>query len=259
MGPEVEAAGVGATVIPIPTPKAMIAAPTSTTSRPPAGARPATALAIMASIGVGLYAGTLLITVGLLIVVLGVATFSAARRVMRQGLDEHFERRRRIDRRRLRERRLEEAGVSRDALAELTILADEIERRDERLAHRYDVEDMLDRHVELTLAHERCLRAMRMCDRDQLARARCEHMSRPGGSRRRAAMFERRIRYWDQCKSQSDRCDEELAVLADMIRLLAQKAICPTSLVDDDLIERRLDELDDEETALSSLQAFGNG
>ena len=28
---------------------------------------------------------------------------------------------------------------------------------------------------------------------------------------------------------------------------------------DDELIERRLDELDDEETALSSLQALGNG
>jgi len=175
---------------------------------------------------------------------------------MRHGLDAHFARKRKLDRRRTRERRLEEAGVSRDALAELTILGDEIERRDPQLAMRYDVDDMLDRHVELTLAHERCLRAMRMCDRDQLARARCEHLSRPGGSRRRAAMFERRIRYWDQCKAQSDRCDEELAVLADMIRLLAQKAICPETLIDEEPIEHRLDTLDDEESALSQLTAM---
>jgi hypothetical protein len=258
MGAEVEAVRGGA-VIPIPTSTTIVAASPSCSEPPASVARPATALAIMASIGVGLYAGTLLIAVGLILVVLGFATLRAMRHTLRHGLDAHFERKRKLDRRRARERRLEEAGVSRDALAELTILADEIERRDEELATRYDVEEMLDRHVELTLAHERCLRAMRMCDRDQLARARCEHLSRPGGSRRRASMFERRIRYWDQCKAQSDRCDEELAVLADMIRLLAQKAICPTALMDDDLIERRLDDLDEEETALSSLSVLGNG
>src|SRR5262249_9543945 len=181
-----------------------------------------------------------------------IAVVYALRRAMRTSLQAHLAQREKWERRRRRERKLEDAGVSREELAELQILADEIERRDPGIASRFDVDAILDRHVEFTLAHERCLRAMRMCDRDQLARARTEHVARTG-SRRRAAMFERRMRYWDQCKQQCDRCDEELAVLADMIRLLAQKAICPQALVDDEMVERVLDELDEAEHALRQL------
>ena len=246
----------GATVIPLAPTTAM------TTVAPVAAAPPATiarnlsALAMIGGFGLCIYVGAIVVACGLGAVGLAVAAVWALRRAMRTSLQAHLAQREKWERRRRRERKLEDAGVSREELAELTILADEIERRDPALAHRYDVDGILDRHVEFTLAHERCLRAMRMCDRDQLARARTEHVSR-SGSRRRVMMFERRMRYWDQCKQQCDRCDEELAVLADMIRLLAQKAICPVALTDDEMVERALDELDEEETALTQLSMFG--
>jgi hypothetical protein len=98
---------------------------------------------------------------------------------------------------------------------------------------------------------------MRMADRDHLARARAEHLTAPG-SRRRAEVFERRIRCWDQARQQADQCADELATLADLVRLLAQKAACPEPLLDDDLLDRRLGELDEEERAYRQL-SVGNG
>jgi hypothetical protein len=249
--------GAAAALVPLPVPTAVVAA--HPPSPPTIFARPAMAFGVMAAVGAGLYAGTLLVAVGIVLAMLGLVSLRGVRRACRRGLDSHLERKQRNERRRGRERRLEDAGVSREALAELSVLADEIERRDAALWRRHEVDDLLDRHVELTLVHERCLRAMRMCDRDQLSRARCEHASRPGGSKRRADMFDRRIRYWDQCKEQADRCDEELAVLGDLVRLLAQRAMCPASLVDNDLIERRLGDLDDEESAMHQVAMIGNG
>jgi hypothetical protein len=244
----------GATVIPFSPSTAITTVPQA---QPPAKiARNVGALATVAGVGTCMYLGALIVALGVGALGVSIAVIYALRRAMRSSLEAHFAQRERWERRRRRERKLEDAGVSREELAELQILADEIERRDPLLARRYDVDAMLDRHVEFTLAHERCLRAMRMCDRDQLARARTEHVSRTG-SRRRAAMFERRMRYWDQCKQQCDRCDEELAVLADMVRLLAQKAICPPAMVDDEMVERVLDELEEEESALRQLSMFG--
>jgi hypothetical protein len=246
----------GATVIPFSGSTAL-ATVTPPTSAPPAKiVRNVGALSTVVGVGFCMYLGALVMALGVAGLGLTVAAVYALRRAMRQSLAAHLAQREKWERRRRRERKLEDAGVSREELAELTILSDEIERRDPGLAARYDVDAILDRHVEFTLAHERCLRAMRMCDRDQLARARTEHVSR-SGSRRRAAMFERRMRYWDHCKAQCDRCDEELAVMADMIRLLAQKAICPPALGDDDMVERVIEELDEEEHALRQLSMFG--
>ena len=244
--------------IPLPTTAALAVVPASSAAPPATVARPAAGLGVLASIGAGVWAGAVIVTLGMLVIVLAAISAFAARKALRRGFDAHLRHKARAERRRMRGVKLEEAGVSRDALAELTILADEIERRDAALAKRYDLDGMLDRHVELALAHERCLRAMRMCDREQLARARREHLSRPDGSHRRADMFDRRIKSWDRCKAQADRCDEELAVLADMMRLLAQTAICPPTLVDDQPFERGLDELDDEHTALRQLSMLGS-
>ena len=219
--------------------------------------RPMTVLGIMVGLGIGVYVGSLMLALVLVAATLTAAGVRAARAALRDGLGRAAERKRRIERRRRRERLLAEAQIPRDALLELTILADEIVRQDARLAERFEVEDLLDRHVDLMLAHERCLRAMRMADRDHLARARAEHLNAPG-SRRRAEVFERRIRCWDQARDQADRCAEELATLADLVRLLAQKAACPEPLLDDDLLDRRLGELDEEEHAYRQLSA-GNG
>jgi hypothetical protein len=244
--------------IPLPV-TATLAVVQSPSAAPPATlATPAAGFGVLASIGAGIWAGAVIVTLGLLVFVFAAVAAYAARKPLRRALDRHLEHKARAERRRMRGVRLEEAGVSRDQLAELTILADEIERRDPSLARRYDLDEMLDRHVELSLAHERCLRAMRMCDREQLARARREHLSRPDGSHRRADMFERRMKSWDRCKAQADRCDEELAVLADMMRLLAQTAICPPTLVECEPIEHGLDQLDDEHTALHQLSMLGS-
>jgi hypothetical protein len=219
--------------------------------------RPMTVLGVMVGLGIGVYIGSLLLAVALVAMTLGAAAIRAARSSMKDGMSRHALRRARFERRRRRERLLTESGVPRDALLELTVLADEIERQDPALAARFEIDDLLDRHVDLMLAHERCLRAMRMADRDQLARARAEHLNTPA-SRRRADVFERRIRCWDQAREQADHCADELATLADLVRLLAQRAACPDIVFDDDVLDRRLGELDEEESAMRQL-SVGNG
>lgn len=216
-------------------------------------ARPLAALGAVGAIGVGLYVGSLLLAVVLVAATLGIAGVASARLGLQRSFQAYLVRRRRFERRRERDDLLERSGVPRDTLVELTMLADEIERLDPQLAHRFELEDLLDRHVALSLAHDRCLRAMRMADRDYLVRMRNDL----GARRRRADMFDRRIRYWDQCKAQADQCADELATLADLVRLLAQKAACPEVLIDDDILARRLWELDEEESALRLL-SIGN-
>jgi hypothetical protein len=219
--------------------------------------RPMTALGVMLGLSVGVYVGSLLVAVVLVAIALGAAALRGLHGHLRHGIGRHAARRRHWERRRLRDRRLADAGIPREGLLELTILADEIARVDAALAQRFDLDDLLDRHVELALAHDRCLRAMRMADREHLSRARADQLA-ANGSRRRAEVYERRIRCWDLARERADRCADELATLADFVRLLAQKAACPDVLLDEDGLDRRLGELDEEEHAFRQLSAGGS-
>jgi len=223
-------------------------------------AAPASTLGVMVSIGAGLYAGALFLAAGLLMVALALVSVGDVRRSCARWYVRHAARKLRDQRRSQREARVEEIAGGRENLAELTALADEIERRDASMFQRYQIDVLLDRHVELVVAHDRCLRAMRMADREQLSRALREFRERPGASPRRADMFERRLRGWDQCKAVADRYDEELALLGETIRLLAQQATCPHGDADaEEPLVLVLAELDEDNAAMRQVGLLGHG
>jgi len=164
-------------------------------------------------------------------------------------------RRKRWARRTARERALPHASPERVALAELTRLVEQIEQEDSELAQRLELEALLDRHVTLTIAHQRALRAVMMGDRDRLVRIRDDLRSNPDADPRRLELCERRIRCHEQCEARVEHFAEELAVIDHLIRLAAQRALCPDESPPDDTIERRMMELDADEAARCMLAA----
>lgn len=161
----------------------------------------------------------------------------------------------RESRREAREGMLVTAGCAREPLVELDRLVRAIEQRDSELVRRLDLEALLDRHVALTIAYERALRAALMTDRGQLERIRDGHRADPDHDPRRLELCERRIRCHDQCEATMQSLADELAVVADVIRLVAQRVACPDELPADDTIERCLGELDDRESARGVITA----
>ena len=178
--------------------------------------------------------------------VAGVALSAAPVRELRMS---RAARRQRRQRRAARERILPLASFGRDTLAELTRLVDEIELADPEVAQRFDLEGLLDRHVGLTLGHERALRAVAMSDRTQLARMRESYRADPRAHPRRVEMCDRRIKCQLACEQAADWYADELAIVSDLIRLLAQRVACPEETAPDDIVERQLAELDEDEAA----------
>ena len=158
-------------------------------------------------------------------------------------------------RRAARMRKLPVGSLGRDVLNELTYLADEVACRDPALAERLDLEGLLDRHVVLTLAHERALRAVAMVDRAQLERLCNALAADPRASPRRREMSQRRLRCQLECEAKAARIADELAIVSDLIRLIAQRAASPDELVVDEVIERQLAELDAQDAAGRLLAA----
>jgi hypothetical protein len=210
---------------------------------------PATLFCVGAGIGLGLLAGSVLaglIAVTLMMALAGMASTTAT---FRRMVDDRARDRARMRRRHLREGRLAVAGVPRDGLLELTAMVDDIEQHDPSLVRRYELDELLDHHVEVALTRERCVRAMRMADRDALAGS----LDSAAQTSRRGRFVARRIRYWDRCRAQAERCSEELQSTAELIRLLAQRAACPDLGFDIDALDRRVADLDEEEAALRQL------
>lgn len=143
-------------------------------------------------------------------------------------------------RREARERALQ-ATFGGITLAELTHLADEIAAHDPELASRLDLEGLLDRHVELTLGHEQALRAAGMSDRRQLERLRESAKGHP----RRIELAERRLRCLDECEARVKWYADELVIVGELIRLVAQRVACPEGPPRDDTVTHDLAELDD--------------
>lgn len=215
---------------------------------------PGSLLTFLAGLGL-VYVGSLVAAGLMMSVAICVAWTLSSSREFRRSIDEYVARQRRIERRNGREELLEQAGVPREPLTELTALVEDIERRDGgRISRRFELEEILDHWVQLAIARERCVRALRMADRAQLVRALAEEpIVETRTSRRRRELLERRIRCWDQCKRDADRCAEELSAISELIRLLAQEAARPDLVLDDDEIDRRLRDLDDEQSALREL------
>lgn len=223
------------------------------TVAPTIRARRATRVAT-AAITLAAVSSSLVLPVGALAIVLVLATVWVAGLAMstaplRELRLSRAARRQRRQRRAARERALPLASYGRDTLTELTRLVDEIELADPDLAQRFDLEGLLDRHVGLTLGHERALRAVAMSDRTQLSRMRESYRADPRAHPRRLEMCDRRIKCQQECEQAADWYADELAILSDLIRLLAQRVSCPDEAPTDDIIERQLAELDEDEAA----------
>jgi NhaP-type Na+/H+ or K+/H+ antiporter len=213
---------------------------------------PATLFALGAGLGLGILAGSILAATASLVVLVTIAWAVSTTGPFQRLVDAQRRERARQRRRQLREQRLTLAGIGRDQLLELTALADDIEHNDPGLAARFEVEELLDHHVATAVSYERCLRAMRMADRGQLTMM----LAGPtGATGRRSRFLQRRLRYWDHCKAEADRCVEELAATAEFVRLLAQKAACPELRFDEEALERRMADLEEEESAYRQLAA----
>jgi hypothetical protein len=224
----------------------------------PRSGRTTTACAA-ATLAVGAVSSSFVLPIGVAIVIgllgfAGVITarWSGPRR--RAARIARASRRARTERRRARERELGTTNlVARESLGELTKLVDDIESTAPEVATRFELEDLLDRHVSLALAHERSLRATGMFDRGELERARDALRVDPAADRLRVELCERRLHAHTQCQLRVDQLANELAVLADLIRLIAQQVACPDEPALDDRIERHLAELDEDDAVRRQL------
>jgi len=183
----------------------------------------------------------------------GVLVAATGAAPIRKALAQHASARARRARRDIRDRALPPASCGRGTLVELTNLVDEIEHHDPELARRFELESLLDRHVELTLAYESALRAARMSDRTTLEYMRDTYRADPDANPRRVELYERRLRCLAQCEATAEWLADELAMLAELIRLVAQRVACPEDLLTDDTIARQLAELDDDDAARRQL------
>jgi hypothetical protein len=224
----------------------------------PRSGRAATVCAV-ATLAVGAASSSLVLPTGaaLVIGILGFAGIVAGRASgprLRAARMVRASRRARAERRRARERELGTTTLgARESLAELTKLVDDIESTAPGVATRFELDDLLDRHVALALAHERSVRAVAMFDRGELERTREALRDDPAADRRRVELCERRLHARAQCQVRVDQLANELALLADLIRLIAQQVACPEEPALDDRIERHLAELDEDDAVRKQL------
>jgi len=210
-------------------------------------------MAFAVCVGVG-YAGM----VGALIAMLTfVALGSTATRYryVRQQLDKQFEYRSKQKREAERMKLLKPAGpVRQQQYADLRDLVAEIERTDPVEAQRFELQELLDHFVTLSVGHQKCLDSLRLAGSSDLPRV--MPLPDPNRSVRRREIMQRRLRHRDDCLRRIERIADELEAVDELVRLVAQRVACPQVIDDlDREIEKRLWELDEVDAALSSLSA----
>jgi hypothetical protein len=206
-----------------------------------------------ACVGVGI-AGAL----GALVAVLTIAILGASTTrydAVRRHLDRQARIRERCQRESSRIKKLRPTGPVRlQQYLELRSLVEEIERTDPPEAARFELQDLLEHFVVLSVAQQRCLDALRLVGSHDLPQtlplgdsARCK---------RRREIQQRRLRHREECLNRIDRLADEIEAIDELVRLVAQRTACPP--MDQDLdreIDRRLWELDEVDTALKQLSA----
>lgn len=145
-----------------------------------------------------------------------------------------------------RERSLPSGSIGRDRLADLTRIVDEVMDTDADLAERMDLEGLLDRYASLMLGQERVRQALAMSDRGQLQRLR-DALRIDNGHAKRLELCERRLRCIDQCIARADSYADEVAIIEDLVRLIAQRVACPDGPSAEEVLDLRLFELEIEE------------
>ncbi|MDQ3367432.1 MAG: hypothetical protein M3680_18570 [Myxococcota bacterium] len=212
------------------------------------------AVAVFAAcVGLG-YAG-LIGAVLAMLAVLGLGASATRYRFVRTHLDRQAQIRERCRREAVRLKLLRPTGpVRQQQYIELRELVEEIERTDEAEANRFELQDLLEHFVRLSISHQRCLEALRLAGSHDLP-----HTIPIGDatrSKRRREIMARRVRHREECLRRVERLSDELEAIDELVRLVAQRTACPA--LDPDLdreIERRLWELDEVDAALDQLSA----
>lgn len=242
----------GLAVLAAPTP-ALAARNTSLTyMRGAVGSPVCVAFAVFAAcLGLG-YAGLVGAFVAMLTVVaLGVASTRYA--FVRRHLDRQAQIRDRCKRESTRLRQLRPTGpVRQQQYVELRELVEQVERTDPNEAARFELQDLLDHFVTLAVSHQRCLEALRLAGSHDLP----QHTLALERSKRRRDIVARRVKHREECLRRVERLADELEATDELVRLVAQRAACPS--IDPDLgreIERRLWELDEVDAAYDQLSA----
>lgn len=137
-----------------------------------------------------------------------------------------------------REAKLEDACISRDELAELTEIVDRVLEVAPGEYERLELEPLLDRYVELVVS--RRLAAERMARADRLGAY--AHMWGTPSDRRRT-IDDQRQAVRTSCATQLAALDDEIAQVAELIRLYGERATMPEIdyMLEDDSLVRRLE------------------
>lgn len=212
------------------------------------------AVAVFAAcVGLG-YAG-LIGAMLALFVVAGLGASSTKYAFVRRHLDRQAEIRERCRREATRLKQLRPTGpVRQQQYIELRELVEEIERSDAGEARRFELQDLLDHFVRLSISHQKCLEALRLAGSHDLPQA--IPISDATRSKRRREIMARRLRHREECLRRVERIADELEAIDELVRLVAQRVACPA--LDPELereIERRLWELDEVDAALNQLSA----
>jgi len=208
-------------------------------------------MAFAVCVGVG-YAGLLGAVVAMMVFI-GLGASTTRYRFVRRQLDRQLEYRIRQRRESERMRLLKPTGpVRQQQYSDLRDLVGEIERTDPDEARRFELQELLDHFVRLSVGHQRCLDSLRLAGGSDLPRQIPVHDSHR--SVRRREIMARRLRHRDECVRRIEKLSDELEAVDELVRLVAQRVACPP--LDGDLdreIERRLWELDEVDEALNSL------
>jgi hypothetical protein len=206
-----------------------------------------------ACLGLG-YAGLL----GAVLAMVAVVTLGAASArygVVQRHLDKQAQLRARAKRETARLKALRPSGpVRQTQYLELRDLVEEVERTDANEAKRFELQELLEHFVRLSVGHQKCLDALRLAGGNELPIA--IPITDANRSKRRREIQARRIRHRDECLRRIERLTDEIEAVDELIRLVAQRTACPS--LDPDLdreIERRLWELDEVDAALNQLSA----
>jgi len=174
---------------------------------------------------------------------------------VRRFLDRQRTRRARAHRERLRQRALREAATGRQhQYDELRAVAREIERADPFAAQCFELQELLDYFVRLTVGHQRCVVSLRISDGVGFDAAAPHHPR--AIAEHRLGIAARRLRQRAECTIWLERIADQIDSADELIRLLAQRVTCANlaPLIDRE-IEQRLTELDEVDAAMGLLSA----
>ncbi len=144
-------------------------------------------------------------------------------------------------------------AARREQYTVLRRLVEDIERWDPIEAQRFEVEELLDYFVRLSVGHQRCAESLGVS-----AAATSLSMSPESAmrARRSSAIAARRSRHHAKCNDQLQQIADELDSIDELIRLIAQRVACAKFAPQTDgAIERRIAELDELEAAMTQLTA----